>query len=524
MNGAEAVIRSLVASGTTVCLANPGTSEIHLVSALGRVPGIRPVLGLYEGVVTGAADGFARMSGRPAAALLHLGPGLANGLANLHNARRAEVPVVVLVGDHPDAHRSLDPPLESDIAALAGTVSAWVRRVAGAEHAWSDTAAAVAASLEPPGRVATLILPADVSWSEAGSKPPPATVAPGPGPRRVPRAAVEEVASRLRAGAPSALLVGGRGLSAGGLRAAARVTGEVGCRLLSEAFPRRLERGGDLPRTEPIAYVPEMAAAQLDGLRLLVLAGARVPVSFFAYPGLPGSPLPDGCEIVTLADPGDDVVTALELLAEAVGARSRDGHAAPAPGRDGPVPPRGPLTLETAAQAVGALLPEGAIVTNEANTAGMLMFGETANAPHHDWLTLTGGAIGLGLPLATGAALACPDRPVVALQADGSALYTIQALWTMAREGLDVTVVLLSNRRYSILVAELGRLGADAASSGALALLDLDRPDLDFVALARGLGVAGARAVTAESLSTELGRALHEPGPHLIEVPIPPLF
>jgi acetolactate synthase-1/2/3 large subunit len=522
VTGAEAVLRALAAAGVEVCFANPGTSEIHLVAALDSVSELRPVLALFEGVATGAADGYARMAGKPALALLHLGPGLANGVANLHNARRARVPLVLLVGDHPDEHRRRDPPLESDIAALAGTFSGWVRRAQRAEDAGRDAAAAVAAAAAAPGRVATLILPADVSWSEGGRD----ASAPAPTPAgfaAVAESAVEAAARRLREGTGAALLLGGGALRAPGLHAARRIAGASGARLLSETFPARLERGAGLPRTEPLAYFPLMAAGQLDGLRALVLAGAASPVSFFAYPGLPGSPLPEGCEVVSLASPEEDAEAALEALADRLDPGGWAGAPSTAGGGGRPQRPSGELTLVSAAQAVAALLPEGAIVSHESGTGSIAMFSETALSPPHDWLALTGGAIGQGLPVALGAAVACPGRPVLALQADGASLYTIQSLWTMAREGLDVTVVLLSNRSYALLLGELRRLGGQAGPRSRR-LLDLGAPELDFCAIARGMGVPGTRVASADQLCGELERAFAEPGPHLVEVPLPSLF
>ncbi len=516
MNGADAVLGTLVGAGVDVCFANPGTSEMHFVAALDRVPAMRGVLALFEGVATGAADGYARIAGRPAATLLHLGPGLGNGLANLHNARRAYSPVVNIVGDHATYHKRYDAPLESDIDALAGTVSAWVR-TASLGTAADDAADAVAASLGPPGGVATLVLPADVSWSDA-----PGPVAPRPPPTRSPAAvdAVEAAARALRSGEPTALLLGGGALRARGLRAAAQAVEATGARLLGETFPANLERGAGLPAVERLAYLGEFAVAQLAGLRHLVVAGARSPVSFFAYPDRPSDLVPDGCDVHVLAGVGDDVPAALEALADAVGAGAAPALVSP-PAR--PDRPAGTLDAESLAAAVGAVLPEGAIVVDEANTGGLYIPGATAGCPRHDWLTLTGGAIGQGLPVATGAAVAAPDRPVLCLEADGSAMYTVQALWTQAREGLNVTTVVLANRSYAILNLELSRVGAGAGGPLAGRLLDLSRPDLDFVALAAGLGVPAARATSADELVAQLERSLAEPGPGLIEVVLPGL-
>ena len=515
MRGAQALIRTLAGSGVDVCFSNPGTSEMHFVASLDAVPQLRGVLCLFEGVATGAADGYGRMTGRPAATLLHLGPGLANGLANLHNARRAGTPLVNVVGDHATYHKRFDAPLESDLDSLARTVSRWVRRSARSADVASDAAAAAAAALGPPGGVSTLILPADVSWSDGAEPAPPEPPRP---PSLVPGPVIEEAAGTLRdgalqGGAACVILLGGAALRRPGLEAASRIAAATGARLLGETFPARLERGAGLPGLERLAYLAEFAQAQLAGTRQLILAGARAPVSFFAYPDLPSSLVPDGCAVHTLAQPGEDVCAALASLADraAPGARPQ-----PQPAHR-PALPGGALTAETAAAVIGALLPEGAIVSDEANTSGLSLPAATAGAPPHDWLTLTGGAIGQGLPLATGAAVACPDRSVLALGSDGSAMYTIQALWTHAREQLDVTTVIFSNRRYAILDLELQRVGAVAGGEVARSLLDLSRPDLDFTALARGMGVPAARAASAGEFAGELRRALAEPGPHLIE-------
>jgi acetolactate synthase I/II/III large subunit len=517
MIGGEALVRSLVASDVDVVFANPGTSEMHFVATLDAVPEMRGVLALFEGAATGAADGYARMLDQPAAVLLHLGPGLGNGLANLHNARRSHAPVLAVVGDHATYHKQFDAPLESGIDAVARNVSTWIRRTLHAEDAGADGAAAVAAACGPPGQVATLILPADVSWSEGGSVAPPE-------PRR-PRAAVgagiiEAAAAALRSHQKAALLLGGSALRESGVRAASRIAQASGAELLAETFPARAERGAGVPVIQRLAYLAEMAAGQLDGLRHLILVDTKAPVSFFAYPGKPSDLVPEDCEVLVLAGGGDDAVAALESLASELGPA-----AGPAAG-DAPRPdrPNGELGAESIARAIGALLPEGAIVSDEANTSGTFLPAFTAGAPRHDWLSLTGGSIGQGLPVALGASIACPDRPVLALEADGSALYTLQSLWTMAREQCDVTAVIFSNRRYAILRMELARVGATASSTRALEMLDISPPEIDFVALAKGFGVPATRPESAEQFAADLERAFAEPGPHLIEAVIPSLF
>ncbi len=511
MNGAQALIRTLVGSGVDVCFANPGTSEMHFVAALDDVPEMRAVLGLFEGVVTGAADGYGRMARRPAATLLHLGPGLGNGIANLHNARRARTPVVNIVGDHGTTLIAHDPPLASDIESLARPVSRWFRSSVSPDALAADAVQAVQGAFGPPGGVATLVVPADLSWQEAGN---PATSHPGPVLTTVDDDAVIGAAKALRSGEPAVLLVGGNAVRERGLVAASRVANATGARLLCETFPARLERGAGLPAVERLGYLAEFTIAQLQGAKHLVLADALAPVSFFAYPGVPGYLVPDGCEVHTLATGSVDVAGALEALAEALGAPT-DSATLEAPSR--PDRPTGALNAQSVGAAIGALLPEGAVVSDEGNTSGIFVSGATAGAPRHDWLCLTGGAIGQGLPVATGAAVACPGRRVLSLEADGSAMYTLQSLWTQVREGLDVTTVVLNNGSYAILELELSRVGAGDPGPRARGMLDLKHPELDFVALASGMGVPATRATTAEEFTTQLERSLSTPGPSLVE-------
>ncbi|MEN3272679.1 MAG: acetolactate synthase large subunit [Actinomycetota bacterium] len=508
MNGAHALIQTLVNNGVDVCFTNPGTSEMHFVAAVDDVPEMRTILGLFEGVVTGAADGYARIAGRPAATLLHLGPGMGNGLANLHNARRAHVPMINIVGDHATYHSQYDAPLQSDIESVARTFG-WYRHSMRTEDIARDAVDAVAAAMGPPSQVATLVLPADVSWGEGAE--PAARRSPSTG-SVVADDVVARVAKVLVSGEPTLLLLGNRANDAASLRAASRICTATGARMLTEVFPTRLERGAGVPAIDRMQYLSEFAVSQIGELRHLVLVDAKSPVSFFAYPGKASDLVPEGCDVHTLAGLGDDVATALAHLADLVAADVEPAVAASAR----PERPTGPVTAESVAAAVGALLPDAAIVVDEAATSGLWSMGATAGAPKHDWLTLTGGAIGIGLPLSVGAAVAAPGRQVVNLQADGSAMYTIQALWTMARENLDVTTIIFNNRSYAILNMELQRVGA-AAGPKALDMLDLSRPNLSFVSLAHGLGVDAVAPSSADELTSALERALTEPGPHLIE-------
>jgi acetolactate synthase I/II/III large subunit len=509
VNGAQALINAMVDGGVDVCFANPGTSEMHFVAALDAVPGMRGVLTLFEGVATGAADGYARIADRPAAVLLHLGPGLGNGLANLHNARRARVPMVVVVGDHATYHKKYDAPLESDIDALAGTVSGWVRRSDGDVAA--DAAEAIAFS-RAGAEIATLILPADVSWSDGGRPVPAMAAQPtGADPLLAP-----EVAAVLRSGEPTLILVGGDATRAAGLAAAARIAQATGARWLCETFPTRLERGAGVPAVDRLAYFGEAAVAQLDGVKHLVLAGAKSPVSFFAYPGKPSDLVPAGCEVHVLAE-HTGATDALVALADVL----VPGTTAPVAPASRPRLPTGALTTVAVADVIGALMPERSIVVDESNTSSVPLAAATAGAPAHDWLTLTGGAIGYGIPTAAGAAVAAPERPVLCLESDGSAMYTISGLWTQARENLDVTTVIYNNSAYDILRIELQRVGAGAPGPRALDLLDLSRPNLDFAKIAEGMGVPARRVTMAEELADALRAAFAEPGPHLIDAVVP---
>jgi acetolactate synthase-1/2/3 large subunit len=518
VNGAQALIRTLVACGVDTCFMNPGTSEMHFVAALDAVPEMRSVLALFEGVATGAADGYGRMADRPAATLLHLGPGLGNGLANLHNARKARTPVVNIVGDHATYHKQYDAQLESDIDTVARNVSSFIRWSAKTTEVSTDAADTVAAAFGPPGQVATLVLPADISWGDGGEPAAPTKLQSR---STVGDDVVRAIAEALRSGEPAVLLVGGTALREEASALARSIAEATGARLLCETFPARIERGAGRVAVDRIAYLAEFAAKQLEGARHLVLVDAKAPVSFFAYPDKASWLAPDGCEVHTLAGASDDAPAALAALSEALGAT-----AAPA-ARQPLVRPElrtGALTAEAVCAAVGALLPEGAIVSDEGNTSGLFAAGLTAGAPPHDWLCLTGGAIGQGLPVAVGAAVACPDRRVVALESDGSAMYTLQALWTMAREGLDVTTILFNNGSYDVLNMELGRVGVAGAGPRAKAMLDIRRPDLDFVSLARGMGVVATRASTAEELNEQLARSLASEGPALVEAIVPSIF
>jgi acetolactate synthase-1/2/3 large subunit len=515
-NGAQALMKTLVNAGVTTCFTNPGTSEMHFVAALDSEPAMRAVLCLFEGVATGAADGYARMADQPAATLLHLGCGLGNGLANLHNARKGRVPVVNIVGDHATTHVQYDAQLQSDIETVARNVSpGFVRTSMRTADLAGDAVAAIAAARSLPGQVATLILPADVSWGEGALPAAPPVLPTPPG---ADDTTVQAIAQAVKAGGRCALLLGGRALREPSLMAAARIAAHSGVKLLAEVFPTRLERGAGLPRVERIAYLAELATVQLTEIDHLILVDAKAPVSFFAYPGKKSDLVPEGCTVHTLAAPDQDTTLSLTRLAQALGAQDTPPvlQAAQRPGR-----PRGRLTAEKACKAVGHLLPAHAIVIDEAITSGLMLSPFTAGGPRHDLITLTGGAIGQGLPNAVGAAVACPQRPVIALIGDGSSMYTIQALWTMAREKLNVTTIIFNNASYSVLNVELERVGADEAGLKAKAQLDLTGPVMNFAQLGQSMGVHAVRATTAEAFASALELALATPGPHLIEAMVP---
>ena len=515
-NGAHALIQTLVDAGITTCFTNPGTSEMHFVAALDTVPEMRAVLALFEGVATGAADGYARMADKPAATLLHLGCGLGNGLANLHNARKGKVPMLNIVGDHATYHVQYDAQLQSDIETVARNVSPWVRTAKSTAALCQDAVEAIGACMGPPGQVATLILPADVSWSEGGVPMPAPKITPPPAAQD---ATVAAVARALQGEGKKAFLLGGRALRAPTLMAVARIAARTGAKLFAEVLPTRIERGAGLPSVERLAYLAELASVQLNGLDHLILVDTKAPVSFFAYPGKKSYLVPDGCQLHELASPRQDVLVSLEKLSKAVGAE-QTAPVLQSPKRPGR--PRGKFTADKVCKAIGQLMPEDTIIVDEAQTSGIMLPMYTAGAPRHDVLTLTGGAIGLGLPCAVGAAIACPQRKVIALEGDGSVMYTVQALWTMARERLDVISIVFNNRSYAILNVELQRVGAIGAGERAKAQLDLKNPPLDFVRMGESLGVSSKRASTTEEFLAAFEHALRTPGPHLIEAIVPP--
>jgi len=511
VNGAESLVHTLLAGGVDVCFTNPGTSEMHFVAALDRIPGMRCVLGLQENVVTGAADGYWRLAGKPAATLLHCGPGLANGLAGLHDARRARSGIVNIVGDQAVYHRPFDAPLTADTEGWARGASAFVRTATRAEDVGADAAVAIQAARTSPGQVATLVLPSDSSWNEGGV---PGKALPVPAVPQADPHAVKQVARLLREQKGVMLLLGGLALTEGAQKQAHRIAAATGCRLLAEGSNGRIQRGqGRLP-LDRVPYVVELALAALSGVQHLVLVNARDPIGFFGYPGKPSRLYPEDAAIHVLTRLEQDAESALRALADELGAPAA---AIPSAGPR-PEAPRGALSPEGLAQTMAALMPEGSVVVDESVTYGRGLFPLTYTAPAHDWLQNCGGAIGYGIPVAIGASIgAGADRRVIALQADGSAMYTVQGLWTQAREKLPITTVLLSNRKYQILIGEYRNVGANPGRT-AMDMLDLGNPDIGWVKLANSMGVEAAQASNLEQLGDLMAQSFARPGPFLIEL------
>jgi len=511
MNGAESLLRTLAANGVDTCFMNPGTSEMRFVAALERVEAVRGVLCLFEGVCSGAADGYARMKGKPAATLLHLGPGLANALSNLHNARKARSPVINIVGEHTIRHQQYDAPLSADIEAFARTVSGYVRVVKEASEMGQAAAETIAAAITPPGQVATLIVPADVSWTEGGECGPVVARPLRPLPESQ---AIGRAASLLQLEG-TALLLGGTTINDRALAAAGRLSARTGAQVFADRNASRIASGRGRFHPHTVPYFPEPAIALLAGVRNLIVVESQAPVSFFGYPETPSYLLPEECQVFVLAERDEDGTGALEALVEecgAVGAAIPGDVPEPAAGPDS-----GPLTAHSIGAELAACLPEQAILSDEMVSASAPVVSHLVHAAPHDRMPVTGGSIGQGLPAALGAACACPDRKVIALEADGSAMYTLQSLWTMARENLDVVVIIFANRRYQILEIEMRRVGVAALSERTRESIDIGRPRLDWVRLSEGMGVRATRATNGAELRTQLQTAIEERGPRLIE-------
>jgi len=515
-SGAETLVQTLVDCGVEICFTNPGTSEMHLVAALDKIPGLKPVLGLAEGVVTGAADGYARIKGKPACTLLHLGPGLANGISNLHNAKRAGSPIVNIVGDHATYHSKFDAPLNSDIRALAAPMSHWVKAAPDAASLAPLAAEAVAEANRAPGHIATLIVPADSAWDAARMSAKP--LAPFEAPK-VDADVIVKAAKKIKEASKPLILIGGPAVFEDSLKYAGQIAAKTGALLFCDTFNKRIERGAGRVAATTLPYFGEMALDAMAGVDLMVIIGTKEPVAFFAYPGKPSSLVPEGCEVFSVCEREADVAAALNDLASEL-----DAHGTPPPYTElnrPDLPANGKLEATSIGASIAALLPEGAIVADEGVSNGIWTNVFTASAAPHDWMNLTGGSIGMGLPLATGAGLAAPDRKVVCLEGDGSGMYTIQALWTQARENLDVTTVIFSNRAYQILNVEFERTGVGAPGERAKSMLSIGDPDLDWVKMANGMGVEAVRVDTAEGFTAAFAAAMAQKGPRLIEAIVP---
>jgi acetolactate synthase-1/2/3 large subunit len=512
MNGAESLVQTLTDQGVDICFANPGTSEMHFLKALEN-PRMRSVLCLFEGVCTGAADGYYRMKGTPASTLLHLGPGLANGLANIHNAKRASSGMVNIVGEHSAAHLKYDPPLMSDIEGLARPLSHWVRRVESPRAVAWDVATAVEKASEHVGQIATLILPGDTSWQEAGEPvAPPRAVARA----KIPDAArVEHIAQVLRSGEPALIVLAGHSSRGRAIELAGKLKAATGCRLATQFFTARIERGAGRVTLERIPYAVGQAVEYLKAFKHIITVETTEPIAFFSYPDKPSLLKSPGTSVHSLVEIGEDGEAGLEMLVEAVGAA---GTPAVLRHRSDATPPTGALSPATIAQALAAALPENCILVDESLTTGRETMGLTVGAAPHDLINNMGGSIGYATPVATGAALACPDRRVFCMVGDGSAMYTIQSLWTQAREGLNITTIIFANNSYAILKAEYANMGAGAPGARALAMIDIDRPRIDWLAMAKSMGVPAVAVDTAEAFHKAMVDSVNESGPCLIEV------
>jgi acetolactate synthase-1/2/3 large subunit len=512
MNGAESLVSTLVDQGVDICFANPGTSEMHFLAALEN-PKMRSVLCLFEGVATGAADGWYRMRDTPASTLLHLGPGLANGLANIHNAKRAGSGMVNIIGEHAIQHLKYDAPLTSDIEGLARPLSHWVRRTDTSRSIAADAAAAVAKASEHPGQIATLILPGNTSWSEAGE--PPKIERFKAQPKAPDLARVEHVARVLKSGEPTLIIFGGKSMRGKALELAGRVAAKSGARLATQFFSARIERGAGRVPLERIPYAVPQAIAFLKGFKNIITVETVEPIAFFSYPDKPSRLKSPETIVHSLVETGEDSILGLEKLLDALGGPA---IASQLQARSDQAPPTGKLEPISIAHALATAMPEHCILVDESLTTGRESMGLTAGALPHDTIQNMGGSIGYGTPVATGAALACPDRRVFCMVGDGSAMYTIQSLWTQARESLNVTTIIFANHSYQILKTEFANMGFGAPGPQALAMIDIDKPRIDWVAMGTSMGVPSHRVTTAEDFHKSMVNSVREDGPVLIEV------
>ena len=537
-NGACGVVRTLVAGGVEVMFANPGTTEMLVVDALDSVEGLRAILCLHETVCTGAADGYGRMAGKAACTLLHLGVGLANGSANLHNARRAGAPVVNLVGDMASWHVAKDPLLASDIEGLASFTGCFYRASGADPDGLSDDVADALVAVRDyragESRVATVALAHDATRDPL-SKPwaPPELLAtleqPGGDVKTLFERSIElhneryggndAIPAHVKAcGAAlttsnAALFVGGAGLcDEEALNACSAIAAATGCALVVENAFARVDRGGHRPRFVRVPYFPKDARTYLAKFETVVLVGARKPVAMFGYDdGVSDLVGLDGQQVLEID--AMDVPGALRYLAGTLGGAPPP----PPPAAAAPKRPKGKLSAYKLCQALACTQPADAIVVDESLTSGGSYWDLSLSCAPFSHLTLTGGSIGIGPPLSVGCAVACPGRRVVDFQADGSGLYSTPAFWTMAAERLDVTVLVCKNDVYQILKVEQQKQNLPTAKPNAKKLTNLSGPSVDWVALAKGYGLDATSVSTAEDLLAALEHSFATPGPYLIE-------
>ena len=515
MNGAESLVGTLLEGNVDVCFTNPGTSEMHFVAALDQYDKMRSILCLFEGCATGAADGYFRMKRTPASTLLHLGPGLANGLANLHNAKKASSGIVNIVGEHALDHIKLNAPLTSDIEGIARPVSHWVKTSKSSKDIAVDGAEAIEMANVNPGQISTLILPGDTAWNEGNAiqsiklKNKYSTVSSN---------LIDEALTALREAKNPLILVGGSALEEKNLIKLAKVADKIGCPMKTDWFNARLDKGAGRVNSVRIPYVVDKAVEVLKDFDSIIIIGARRPVAFFAYPNKPGVLTQETTKFIELASLSDDITSVINELSDKVGISDNK----PSTVSEFKIPdiPSGPINPTSLGMVLGALIPENAIVVDESVTTGREFFYQTAGSHPHTWLNNCGGSIGFGMPVAIGAAVACPDKKVISLEGDGSAMYTVQSLWTMARENLDIVVLIFANQSYKILQGELTNVGVDNPGKSALEMLSLKDPSLDWVSVSKGMGVDAVRVDNIEDLVKNFKHGLKDNGPFLIEVMI----
>lgn len=510
MNGSECLVGTLINHGVDLLFTNPGTSEVGLLAEIGTSEQIRAVPVLFEGIAAGAADGYFRMTGCPAATMLHVGPGLANAWSALHNAAKARSGVVNIVGQLSEAHLEYESPLKSDLLALATSVSDVVRYPLSSARVGIDAHAAADAAKR--GKVATLVMANDVGWSDG------AELATPPGAQNTDaHGALDPAAmTALKQGPRTLFLLGGLALDVGAQRDAAAIASATGCSVMIEWANARCERGGDLPSWARIPYPVDEAVRTLAAYDTIVLCGAAEPIAFFNYRNSPSRLAAPSARVIDLHAEGADVRLALGAARRALASDpARPCH--PPASRYTYGAPKSP---DPVSAAIAAALPEDAIIVNEAITSASDLFAASAAAPRHTWLDNLGGSIGFALPAAIGAAIGAPGRRVIALCGDGSTMYSLQGLWTMARENLDITVLVFANRAYKILINELVQASDAHLNDRTFSLLQLDNPAIGWAKLSGSLGVDATRVHSFDQLKAALTLALDTQGPRLIEVVI----